>query len=394
MKKLILITALTCLLSGCSSEVPGDSSPVETPIELTAAEQVAGDKVSAFEYEFFKKSCAESDKNVLISPVGVSINLSMLAHATDPESAAEISALLGCTDIEALASYTRKLLTALPTADRKTSIILANSVWCNDRLSLTEQFKSAVQSCHNAEIYKAPLYKSTAEVDSWVNDKTRGLIKSLGISPDENLSAIIANALYFKGQWSNPFELSKTREAVFHGSKKETTVPMMHMNRKLEVRAGEYGSAVSVPFGNKSIEAIFVLPAQDCTTEQALEESLFAPAEYKTCDTYLSLPRFRMGENESINCTKLLSEMGLSCFKDFEIGNLFTEQMPQIIKMNQKTMIEFDETGATGASVTGSGAVTDSYAPRVTLDFDRPFIFFVRERNSGTLLFTGRVMDL
>lgn len=394
MKKLLLIPVLACLLPGCSSEAPEQQSTVETPIELTAAERVASDKVSAFEYEFFKKSCADTDANVLVSPVGVSINLSMLAHAANAQSAAEISSLLGCADTDALASYTRKLLSDLPTVDNKTSIVLANSVWCNDRLSLTKQFETAVRTCHNAEIYKAPLYQSTKEVDSWVNDKTRGLIETLDILPDESLSAIIANALYFKGLWSTPFEVANTSEAVFHGSKAEKAVSMMHINRKFEVRAGEYGSAVRVPFGNKSIEAIFVLPTDDATPEKALENGLFDTAEYKTYDTDLALPRFRMGENESVNCTKLLVDMGLNCFKEFEYGNLFTEQVPQLLRMNQKSIIEFDENGATGASVTGTGAVIDNYAPHIALDFDRPFVFFIRETNSGTLLFAGRVNNL
>lgn len=403
MKKLILLACLVVGFASCSSDDGELSAPEMSkyePIELTVAEQVAAESVTSFGVSFFNHvSQRNASGNLVVSPLSVSLNLSMLANASHASFQAEFAEIMGCSDIDALNSLNGKLCDRLPTLDRKATLSLANSLWYPTRYSLNSSFVDVVDSYYGLDTFCRDLGSESTrnELNSWASNKTNGLIDQLDIPMTDATEFVLANALYFKAPWRGfTFDADKTDKAVFHGVDGDVSVDMMHASRNVRYAEGDNYRVVEDLLGNSAFIVTFVLPAEGCTVEDLAddyEDILLGEKEVYQCK--LSLPRVKLTMPRMLDVTSELKEMGLrslGCGGYTFFDQPLTSNDPLLVL--QKTALEFNEAGAEAASTTVSTLFWSNTVKGTEITFDRPYAFFIRQADSNVLLFAGRVSGL
>lgn len=401
--------AVCCLLvTGCSNEndvnEPGVEQvidPVEQ-VEYTVAEKNAVAATQGFDYDFLKAVCASEsyDENVVVSPLSAQMLLSMMANVTDASSTAEITRALGCDDVSSLNSFNGKCLRVLPHVDASTKIALANSVWFHNAYTMNQAFVATANDFYDMEVFGRDFDVAgpvVDEVNGWCNKKTSGLIPNI-INGLDGVSIMI-NALYFKGEWANPFDEAETEMKDFNGQAGVAKVKMMHKKGMQHYAVNNDYEAVKLEFGNGAVSIAFVLPEEGKDMDvfmKGFDYVAFKNERYSDRVIDLSLVKCNLAPGKFDLQTALMSLGVNGVFAPGQIS-LFEEALDGQFRIYQKSAVEFSEKGAEGASVTwnteviapGAGDVAE--VPVVT--FDRPYLFFITEAQTGVCLMAGRVMN-
>lgn len=173
---------------------------------------------------------------------------------------------------------------------------------------------------------------------------------------------------------------------------------MMKDQRELSYAYAEEFEAVELDFGNSMFSTILVLPAAESDIDGFIASDGLASiknARWKLAGVDLSLPRFKIVSDE-MDVIKALKALGIVNADKMFIDGLFDSKMPNMVtNISQKTSVEFSEKGAEAAAVTWEGVMgSASPSENISLTFDRPFIFLIRENHTGRCLFAGKVVNL
>ena len=215
----------------------------------------------------------------------------------------------------------------------------------------------------------------------------------------------LINAVYFKGTWRNPFEKDFTQEADFHRANgTRQRVQMMHQASIFKYTEDELGQYVEMDFGNDAFSMVVVLPNKGRTTRDVIAAMDGAKWEAATKRlngelVELSLPRFKAECDYQLH-NRILPDLGMQLPFSIEANFSGITDMPLFISaIIHKTFIDVNEYGAEAAAVT---AVHMSFAPGPDapkpkwIDFrvDRPFVFAIREKSTGVILFIGEIGEV
>ena len=394
--------------ASCSSG-GGDSDPAEPakPIVLTTrgAEKVAAD--NAFAFEFFRQTLAtvpEADReNAFVSPLSLTMALGMLYNGTSPDAAAEMATALGVADFtpEQINEHYRTLYKALLEADLRTVLAIANSIWAKEGFSVKPPFYDTNREYYDAEVRSLPFdAAAVAAINKWCADNTSGRIpKILDQIPAEAVMYLI-NAVYFKGQWMFEFAKSDTRDEDFHlagGSTKK--VKMMSQETDLPYYRDETLECVDLPYGNGAFSMMVVMPSDENTPLDDLIASLDAATYNRAVEglrergVALKLPRWKQECDFLLN--DAVKELGIRrIFGDGSLSGINDDPRLAVSNIKQKTFVEVTEEGTEAAAVTVIEIVYTSVGPGsgpMQFHADRPFIYLIRERSTGAILFIGRM---
>ena len=210
----------------------------------------------------------------------------------------------------------------------------------------------------------------------------------------------LVNAVYFKGPWTQTFQEQATASLPFRRPDGSTTsAQIMTNDGSYFWTKNESVQAVELLYGDSAFSMVLVAPTQG--TSLAPVVSLLEPASWNALMTsmqpgqvMLSMPRFKFTYEKALK--DALSALGMSVAFDPQradlsrIANVKPENL-YISRVQHKTYIDVHEKGTEAAGATSVGIGVTSMPPE--LRFDRPFIFAIRERSTGTLLFVGRVVD-
>jgi len=410
MNKLTLslcVAAAGALLTGCSEENSSKIDgiidvPTTDNITLSRSEEVVNEGLNDFAFDFLNAAADKYDQvfdnagdgNMAVSPLSASMCLALVANSGDEALTESISKMLGYKDLATLNATCNKLMRFLYNDNGGCEIALANSVWYDNIFSVKPDFVKNINETYYAEVNSAEMSsQATLDIiDKWCAAKTHGRIaKIMDKLPGSQI--VLINAMYFNGKWNEPFDKSETKLKDFHGSNGTTIVRMMHSERNGLYYDLPHAEAVAIPFKGNN-EMIFMLP-KDGTTATELSKSLTAEDwNEKTaheCAIALDVPRFAMETSSTLD--DALSSLGLNLsFTGLDKMGIDIAGKFQVV---QKTSTSVDEEGAVAAAVTAAGEYT-SYVPGVgaTLVLDRPFIFFLRNTVTGSILMAGRINNL
>jgi serpin B len=234
-----------------------------------------------------------------------------------------------------------------------------------------------------------------------VSQQTRGKIPTIvepPISPD--VVAYLINAIYFKGDWTMQFDKSLTKPAPFTLRAGDTTTVQM-MSHGVMVDIGFHGEpdvvVFDLPYGGSAFSMTVVLPRTGAAVDSvllSLDETRWNAwiAALNTMEVYVYLPKFTVTYGLTMN--HVLKALGMpSAFCDSGHAD-FTQMVSNlglcITDVKHKAFVDVNEEGTEAAAATSVGVGPTSVPPSIVVD--RPFIFVIRERLSGTILFIGRVM--
>ena len=409
----LLIPAL--MLSACATLFgPRDdgAAPLitELPRSLTADEVAVVGASNRFGGELLAAlSLSDPDSNLFISPLSATMALGMTMNGAAGTTFDEMRATLGfpatMTRSEINRSY-RDLIALLRGMDRKVDFRIANSIWYRDTFgpSIAPDFLSEARDYFDARSagldFGAPTAVTT--INGWAKEATNGRIEEVMKSIDRHLVMFLMNAIYFKGDWRDAFDRSATRPVPFTprtGAPRD--VPMMHREGNARATVLDGRVIADLGYGGDAFSMTVVLPrpGEDVNAMITTLGSSFWSSlpELRTQKVSLSLPKFTLRWEKKLN--EELKQMGMpTAFLDG--GADFTRLSPSqgralfISFVKQNTFVEVNEVGTEAAAVTTVGTGVTSAPLVLDVRVDRPFVFLLRERLSGTVLFIGKIVRL
>jgi serpin B len=282
---------------------------------------------------------------------------------------------------------------------------VANGLFVEQEFSLLSPFLSNLKSAFGAVPQSVDFQNGGAEaalaINTWVSEHTHGLIPQIvGSLPPETLLAL-ANALYLKAAWLDPFKASDTTTARFHGLHQSAAVPFMHQTERLLYSHGKGYAAVELPYTGSTLSLVIVLPVGQSigSLESRLNaESLEQIAHRLATKTVaLSLPRFKLEYH--VELTAPLRSLGMTdAFSESADFSGITASPPlKLGVVEHAANFSVNEQGTLAAAatvVTFEPTLARRFrGPVVEFDANRPFLFYLRDDRTGTVLFAGRLSE-
>lgn len=403
-----VLIALAAATAGCGGLTGPDAREplTELPRELSVAERSLIASGNDFGLDLFSRLAAQTpEENVVFSPLSAYLALGMTANGAEGETLAGMRATLrqeGLSEEEANRAF-RDLTTLLLGLDGGVDLRLANSIWHDELFPVRPAFVELSSTFFDAAVraldFDAPDAPET--INAWVEGATGGKIEELIDRIDPLEVMFLINTLYFQGDWSEPFDPDRTRLGEFRRLDGSTVeVEMMHGARPVRTQRREEFHAVELFYGREAFSMVVLLPPEGTPPGELVRgvdgDRWDAWMEgFADAEATLTLPRFRLTWKETLN--ERLQEMGMerAFGNEAEFGRLMEGGAPpgelRISRVQQKTFIEVNEEGTEAAAATSVGVITVSEPP--PFEVDRPFLFAIRERFSGTILFLGQVTD-
>ena len=363
-----------------------------------------------FALELYGK-LSQSEENIFFSPFSISTAMAMTYAGAGGSTAEQMENALhfGPNGEHLHASFSNLMRNLYP--DRAKGVYelsIANALWGQKGFSFRRQFIDITKRYYDAG-FKETDFRKKAEhsrktINRWVENNTKGRIKDLlpQGSVDELTRLILTNAVYFKGRWEARFDERMTSSAQFElTTKEQKEVLMMRQSEYFNYFADEIIQVLEMPYKGQRLSMVVLLPAER-TGIKSLEEGLnndnltkwLAALKRREVDVYI--PRFTMSSEFVLN--KALMSLGLTdAFKrdraDFS-GMSDDEEELYISVVVHKAFVDVNEEGTEAAAATGVVMkLTSAGQPNPVFRADHPFIFFIRDIPTGSILFMGRVMD-
>ncbi len=401
MKSLLFFAGIMFLMNACTDK---DKEPeVQLPKEEFTQKSLSliedGD---AFGWNLFRTINQEADagSNVVVSPISVTQAFGMAINGASGDNRAEMLSVMGFDNSDGMNEAYQNIRGALQTADPKVKLGIANSAWYHKEIAIKSPFFDALKTYYDAEIAALDFSNKQASIkaiNDWVNGKTRGKIPSIIDNISANHFLFLINAVYFNGEWASRFDKGKTSDQPFRLSDgHEVNVKMMYQKENFAILYGEGFSGVRLPYGNDAFAMNLLLPDDGKTADDIINslntetwKALRNQQHARELEIYL--PRFKT-ECE-YNLIPALRSLGMNIA--FAPGSGFsniTDGPIHISDVVHKTFIEVDERGTEAAAVTSIGFELTSVGPTPPVfRFDKPFVFVISEKESGAVLFAGKI---
>ncbi|XP_075981244.1 antichymotrypsin-1-like isoform X1 [Anticarsia gemmatalis] len=389
---LLLFFAIAGVAAAPEFEFP----PVYQRTQLGDSIDVSTMKVLKVAYE------SGEDKNVVSSPLGLMMLLSLYERAAGPAAKEELARFLGETDAKQSSEWYKDLSVKLSELEPQ-QLAVAHKIAVSDKYVLDEQFAAAARA-YRSELDSVDFSKpkeTAALINQWAAEKTKGLIKEPvsadSLTPD--IAAALFNVIYFNGHWHVPFKAEDTKEKDFHVSRDSAVKkPMMHLLQSLYyAESKDLGAKmIELPYKEKGFRMVVVLPDQvdglPSVLEKAAEKGLLSdvfrlsPAGR---DIDLDMPKFDIRSNLDFN--NILPKVGVSkIFQEAALG-LVKDTPVKVSKAFQQAFIKVNEEGATAGAFTGLIAVPMSSwsrpPPPMKFTVDHPFIYAILHEDK--IIFAG-----
>jgi serine protease inhibitor len=391
------------LLAGCAEKTVTGPDAQEPVRAFTTAEQQVSNASTDFGLALLQNVHAgEGKPNVLLSPLSASMALGMALNGAVGATYDDMRRTLGFGDLSeaAVNQAYRGLIAQLRARDAKVEFTLANSIWYERSFQVKAPFLNAAREYFSAEVTALDFGSPTAPktISDWAAQQTGGRIRDLVDYIDPLDRLFMVNAVYFKAPWTVPFQPNATRPGTFtrrDGS--VVDVPLMSVDRAFAMYQDDEVMMVELPYADTAFSMVLLAPAEQNTLDVLTAEltsrrwaELIGRLEPQRI--MLNVPKFRF--EYELEMKNVLAMMGMAVA--FQPGVADFTRMADakdlhISRVKQKAFIDVHELGTEAAAATSVVGSVTSMPP--VLRFDRPFLFAIRERSSGTLLFVGRVGD-
>jgi serpin B len=347
--------------------------------------------------------------NIFISPYSASTVLQMAGSGAAGQTKIEMQQVLGTTGLssDTVSAANKEITQSLNSGNTNIILNTANAIWYRQDAHVKPEFMARNQQFFGATV--APLNfadpHSVDVINSWASEKTHGKISRIadGMIDQVYTRLFLANAVYFKGRWADPFDAKDTKDRPFHlrsGNQKD--VPMMTQTKTFTYRRGTGYQAVRLPYQDENLAMYVFLPDTNSSPEKLLGimngdtwQRVTKPG-FSEKEGMVVLPRLKL--EYSVELNQPLQALGMKTAFDMVKAD-FSGIAPQlyISAARQKMFVEVKEEGTEAAAVTGIAVMTESTAMPLPNPFqmivDRPFLFLIEDKQTGTILFTGVMFD-
>ena len=340
------------------------------------------------------------EDNILISPDSVLTALAMVETGAAGKTRSEMADAMGGISAGKFRQYLASFHDTLTNASG-TDYRIANSVWFrNDGKGLKEKFLQNTVTYFGAEIFAAPFdAKTLRDMNRWVYNRTRGKIPQILDRLDPEMRAVVMNAVYFKGDWMEPYEDTVSRKFTDKNGK-ETKTQMLEGIESVYLQVGK-GTGFVKPYQGGKIGFLGILPPKGTSAEAYLKsltgkDLTDAWKKRKTSGVKVRtrMPVFKYEYNVSL--ANILKKMGIrSAFTDNADFSRMSKEGIHIDDVLHRTYIDVNKTGTEAAAVTAVVMKANSApGPKPQIKevyLDRPFVYGLVDMDTGIPLFLGIV---
>lgn len=411
--KTIFAIIAVLLLAGCAKvETPNVVNTQASPESINSV--VAANNQFAFElYSKYK----DENKNVFFSPYSISTALAMTYEGARGKTAEEMQNVFHFPEESVRLPAYASIYNELNKGSSDYKLNTANALWAQKDFTFLKEYFDLVGNYYGGKVtnldFVSETEKSRQTINNWVAGQTNDKIKD--IIPVGVLNSmtrlVLTNAIYFKGTWQIQFKKSNTQEADFRISPLNTIkVPMMHLSGEkanfnyLEI---EHLQILELPYEGNDLSMLILLPEEcigdfvPCTNYMKMfEDSLTAEklselkSQMRESNVAVSLPKFKFETKYFMANT--LAEMGMpTAFSDTDadFSGMDGKKDLYISDVIHQAFVDVNEEGTEAAAATAVVMAMKSAGPGIIFNADHPFIFVIQQKQTGNILFMGKVID-
>jgi serine protease inhibitor len=356
---------------------------------------------NTFGLKLFQNLNSSATGNVAIAPISVAMALQIVyngAGGVTQQGMAQ-TLQLGSLSMQALNNDNAALQGSLLNPDPQVQLTIANSLWMHLGIDAVQaSFTQMDQTYYGATV--GDLAGAPANVNAWVSTATDGLITNILPNVDyAGVIAVIANVIYFKGQWTTAFDPSQTAAAPFSlADGTQVSVQMMHQSANYGYLKGANFQALRIPYGQGRMSMLVVLPDAGTSLNSLLgsvTSDVIAgwEGQLQTGFGSVALPRFSTTYGASL--VQPLTALGMQdAFCSSPQASFPGIGLACIGDVEHKTVVEVDESGTVAAGATTVSILPVAVElPLFTVTLDHPFLYAIRDDKTGELLFIGTMTN-
>ncbi|KAL3976834.1 trafficking protein particle complex subunit 4 [Sarotherodon galilaeus] len=358
---------------------------------------------TAFALELFRTlSQTNPAGNIFVSPLSISSALAMVYLGAKGDTAAQMAQALSFSSGEGVHADFQKLNADINSPSASYILKLANRLYGENTAHFLPDFLEATQKYYQADLKAVDFIGAPeacrAEINSWVEQQTENKIKDLlkpgTVNADTRLTLV--NAVYFKGNWKNPFDEANTKEMPFKIRQNETVpVQMMYQEKKLPYNyiPDHDLQILELPYVGEELSMFILLPKESSDGSDPLLK-----VHSLETKVVLHLPKFKLEEDYELNDP--LAKLGMKdvfCAGRADLSGMNGEggALPVygglfLSTVAHKAFVEVNEEGTEAAAATGAVISACCYIPDTHFKADHPFLFFIRHNKTKSILFFGR----
>ncbi len=368
----------------------------------------------------YRMAPSSADENWVVSPTSIAIALGMVRAGSGGATAAEIDKTLGFPPAvhDAFNALTRLLITDdVPPAAKAnarqneptrapgsppgpTTVCIGDALFPAKGFDIKQAFLRTLAEQYGTGVYPVDFHQTASKqaIDAWAQRQTADRIQKVFDQIDPDTALVLANTVYFKGDWRTVFEKSSSADADFHRANGSTVrVPTMHAQLGVGYAEGDGWQAVDLPYGDGTFAMRILLPTGSRAPGELLAPEVLSAvgSSLKSQPVDVMLPRWDFAADIALRDE--LVRLGVASMFDRERADL-SGMSPVPLYVAQavhRATITVDEFGTEAAAVTAFAAAPSSARPSATvaLHADHPFAFAIMHLPTGTPLFVGQVAD-
>lgn len=388
--------------------VPADGDDTDdsglTPVVVDPAHEVAS-SINEFTWDLYAQLSQQSG-DIFFSALSASAALTMAAAGARGDTLTEMLQVLHLSD-DPHGAFGQLLEELQSTGDGFPELRIADAIWTQQGMTLQDRFVSILTNAYKSQAatidFEADPEAARALINDWAADQTNQRITNLlpSGSITEQTRAVLANAVYFLGNWARPFAAEATSNGEFTTESGEKILtPLMHQDSYFSYYGSDDLQVVELPYqGGKQSMVIFLprrvdgLMALEGQLTDANVATWLGKMTYQ--DVALTLPKFNI-TTPTFSLTQALVDLGMrKAFGDADFSGITSDEPLQISDVLQKTYITVAEKGTEAAAVTavlvGNSSIGVWGPEPVSFRADHPFVFAIRDNQSGSIVFSGRV---
>ncbi|MDD3777973.1 MAG: serpin family protein [Patescibacteria group bacterium] len=427
-KKILLVILAVVLFAGVATAAvmflfPYEPKQPPKVDDVGSTQQGIQQVVNAnnqFAFDLYSELNKSQNGNIFYSPYSISAALAMTYEGAKGQTADEMKSVFHFPENNILRPNFAAIYNEINKGNNAYELRTGNALWAQYDYKFLEDYTSRVEKYYGGKVanldFKTETEKSRQTINSFIEEQTNDRIKDLipsGIL-DPMTRLVLTNAIYFKGTWEWEFDESDTREQDFKITSTNTVkIPMMYM--KPDKTTFNYADLeklqiLELPYKGEKISMLILLPKQgedyDYETRERIvsdytlkdiEISSEKLNEYKsqmkeTKLDSISLPKFEFDTKYFMKDT--LSAMGMpTAFGAADFSGLDGTTSLQISQVIHQAFVKVDEKGTEAAAATSVIMEKTAMMPRNVFRADHPFIFAIQEKDTGNILFLGRMID-
>lgn len=410
----IFIASLLIMVSisgGCLED--DDNGDNSNPPSYSVIDEGMNDYVNSsnvFTFEMYKQLITQ-DVNIFFSPYSISTALGMAYEGARGKTATEMMEVLNLPkDVQTRREMILAVQSLLNKEGTSYELSAANAYWLREGGNLEEEYRNVIESFYLAYGQQLDFVGdpagSVATINDWVEEKTNGRIKDL-LSPSDAGAMtylILTNAIYFKADWKYQFDANATEKRSFYktgGEKIETD--MMHMcdeSKKLNYASNSEVQLLQLPYKDEELSMFVILPKENdiASIESKLSLTYLSALKDDITSEYIDLylPKFKFEQKYRLKDKLSVMGMPTAFGGEADFSGITTATELSISNVIHQSFVEVNEEGTEAAAATAvvmvdTGAGGSSSPEPVVFRADHPFIFFIEHKETGQILFMGKV---